>query len=324
MKKKLEIFCTIGPSSLKKEFLKFSKKNISLLRLNMSHIEIKDLVRTINIIRKFTPTPICIDTEGAQIRTKIEHKKKYKKNQVVILKKKNNNKLFYPDHINRQLKKNDILDIGFSGLKIKIQKNSKKILKFLVLENGLFENNKGVHLINRKIQLNFLTNKDLEAIEIAKKLKIKNFALSFTNSIKDIKNFEEILPTQKKIYKIETKKALKDFKKLVKIGDNFLIDRGDLSKEISIEMIPIAQKKILRLASIFNKNVYVATNFLESMIIHSSPTRGEVNDIYSTLSQGSKGLVLAAETAIGKHPISCVKILHKMFNTFKKNKNILT
>ena len=38
------------------------------------------------------------------------------------------------------------------------------------------------------------------------------------------------------------------------------------------------------------------------MILNSYPTRGEANDIYSSLEIGAKGLVLAAETAIGKYP----------------------
>ena len=41
MKKKISIFCTLGPSSLNKDFLKFSSKKIDLLRLNMSHIDPK-------------------------------------------------------------------------------------------------------------------------------------------------------------------------------------------------------------------------------------------------------------------------------------------
>ena len=40
---KHSIYCTLGPSSLKKDFLNFvsKKKNVSLLRLNLSHIEQK-------------------------------------------------------------------------------------------------------------------------------------------------------------------------------------------------------------------------------------------------------------------------------------------
>ena len=47
------------------------------------------------------------------------------------------------------------------------------------------------------------------------------------------------------------------------------------------------------------------------MILNSYPTRAEVNDIYNTIEMGAKGLVLAAETAVGKNPEECIKILEE-------------
>ena len=320
MKKKLEIYCTLGPATLNKKFLKFTNKNVSLLRLNMSHIEIKNLSTIIKYVTKHSKVPICIDTEGAQIRTKILKKKYLKINSFIKIKKKGNYNFLYPHYILNKIKKNDELDVGFTGLKLKILKNNKENILIKVLKSGYLENNKGVHLINRKIGLEFLTSKDFEAIEIAKRFKIKNYALSFTNNIFDMKKFKKILPNKNKIYKIETKQALLDLKNILKNGENFLIDRGDLSKEISIEMIPVAQRNIINMSKkLKNKKVYVATNFLESMIENNFATRGEVNDIYSTLNQGASGLVLAAETAIGKHPIECVKLLKRVFKIYRKN-----
>ena len=172
------------------------------------------------------------------------------------------------------------------------------------------------------IKLDFLTKKDLHAIEIAKKMNIRNFALSFTNNVEDIERFKKILPTQTKIYKIESKHAVQTFNKLIKIGDNFLIDRGDLSKEMSIENIPYIQRKILKKSKEFkNKKIYIATNFLESMIINKFPTRGEANDIYSSLEMGARGIVLAAETAIGNYPEESIIFLKKMMFAYKKNLN---
>ena len=78
MTKKIQILCTLGPSSLNKKFLNFTNNKVSLLRLNMSHIKLKKLKHLINFIKKNTSTPICIDTEGAQIRTKINKKKFFK------------------------------------------------------------------------------------------------------------------------------------------------------------------------------------------------------------------------------------------------------
>ena len=158
----------------------------------------------------------------------------------------------------------------------------------------------------------------MKAIHIAKNLKIKNFALSFTNSHNDIKEFNKLLPNTRKIFKIESQSALKNWKKILKFGHEFLIDRGDLSKETSIEKIPILQRKIIKDVKRKNKKVYVATNFLESMINKSFPTRAEANDIYSSLEMGADGLVLAAETAIGKYPLESVNFLTKIINIYKK------
>lgn len=320
MKKKIEIFCTLGPSTLNRNFLQFSNKKVSLLRLNMSHVKIKQLASTIKFIRKFSNVPICIDTEGAQIRTKVIKKKNYKhNNQIIIFKNKGNFKI-YPPEIFDKLKKNDSLNIGFDGLEIKIIKILKNKIICKTLKSGLLENNKGVHLINRNILLNFVTKKDEEAIKIAKKMNIKYFALSFTNTPMDIIKFNKLLKNKIKIFKLETKIAIKNLNKIISTGNNFLIDRGDLSKDVSIEMIPVVQREILRKANLKNKRVYVATNFLESMINNSYATRGETNDIYNTLEMGASGIVLAAETAIGKYPKECITFLKKIIKVFEKNK----
>lgn len=318
---KNEIFCTLGPSSLNRRFLTAaSQQKVNLLRINMSHVEIPKLINTIKFVKKYTRIPLCIDTEGAQIRTKIKKKKFFKLNAIFPIKKKFGFYNFYPPDIFSKLKTGDILDIGFSGLEIKIISKSKENLKCKVIKEGFFESNKGVHLKNRKIKINYLTQKDFEAIKIGKKYKIKNYALSFTNSTDDVLKFNSLLKKENKIFKIETKSALKNIKKILKLGKNFLIDRGDLSKDVSIEYIPIAQRQILLQAKKLNKNIYVATNFLETMILNNSPTRGEVNDIYSTLELGAKGLVLAAETAIGNHPVECIKVLKKIIRIFNKFK----
>ena len=67
--------------------------------------------------------------------------------------------------------------------------------------------------------------------------------------------------------------------------------------------------------------MYVATNLLESMVNKPLPTRAESNDIFFTLLSGSKGLVLAAETAIGKYPVECARFIKKCINSFN-DKNL--
>ena len=314
---KIKIFCTLGPSSLTKNFLEFAElQKVDLVRLNMSHLNIINLKKNIKFIQKNSNLDICIDTEGAQIRTKISKKIFLKINQKIKI---YSNKKFYlyPLNVFEKLKKNDRLELGFDGLIIKIIKKQKNFLEAKCIREGLLETNKGVHLINRKIKLNFLTSKDLVAIDISKKYKIKNYALSFTNSVNDIVKFNKLIPNAKKIFKVETAQALNNFSLLNKKGNEFLIDRGDLSKDISIEKIPQAQRKIFKKKLKKNK-IYIATNLLESMIKMPYPTRAEANDIYNAIEMGAAGLVLAAETAIGKYPRECITFLKNIIKSYKQ------
>jgi len=52
MKDKIKIICTLGPHSLNKDFLKFGNNKISLLRLNMSHLSLEGLKKSIKFIKK--------------------------------------------------------------------------------------------------------------------------------------------------------------------------------------------------------------------------------------------------------------------------------
>ena len=316
---KIEIFCTLGPSSLNKNFLKSIDKKVSLVRLNMSHLSLRKLSSTIKFIKKNSSVPICIDTEGAQIRTKVNIKKKYKKKQKIIIYRSNKKFSLYPNDTFDKLRRGDVLDIGFSGLEAKINQLKKNEIHLFCTKEGHLENNKGVHIKNRKIYINFVTEKDMQAINLAKKNGIKNFALSFTSNSNDLIKFNKLIPTGNKIYKIETKAALKNLISLFKEGKKFLIDRGDLSKDIGIENVPLAQREVFKIKKKFkNVKVSIATNFLESMIYKPYPTRAEVNDIFNALEMGSNGLVLAAETAIGKYPMECVNLIRKIIKVYKK------
>ena len=67
----MELLSTLGPSSLNEQTLKkLDLLGVSMFRINLSHTEIEDLEKVINFIRSCSSIPICIDTEGAQIRTR--------------------------------------------------------------------------------------------------------------------------------------------------------------------------------------------------------------------------------------------------------------
>jgi pyruvate kinase len=318
----IEILCTVGPNSINQKFLSHLKgTRVTTLRINLSHTKVSEIKKVYKKIRKYSKLPICLDTEGAQIRTSFIGRKFLKVNETIkiekIKKKKGLN--LYPNIYNK-LKKNHILEIGFENLIIKIKEIKKDHCLAKVISPGFLENNKGVHIQNQKINLSSLTNKDITAINLAKKIGIETYALSFTNNIKDVKYFNKILPKYKKIFKIETKSAVKNFNGIIKNCSRVLIDRGDLSKDVGLLDVPVIQRKIQKIAKKNKKKVFVATNLLESMIDKPYPTRAEINDIYNCLELGANGLVLAAETAIGKWPLECVKLLDSIISKFENRK----
>jgi pyruvate kinase len=137
--------------------------------------------------------------------------------------------------------------------------------------------------------------------------------------LNDVKYFNQLTSNNSNnIFKIETKQSINEFKEIINEGNNFLIDRGDLSKDISVYKIPETQRKLINIKNQYkNKKIFIATNLLESMILNEYPTRAEANDIYSCIEMGADGLVLAAETAVGKNPIECIKFIKEMIDQFK-------
>ena len=298
---KIKIICTLGPASYSKTILKIlSKENIDIFRINLSHTNKDQIEKTINYLKKNKIQNICIDTEGAQIRT-TRTKKKYfikKDSKIEIYNKtnlSNDKKIYlYPYFDLNHLKVGTKIDIGFNSLSIKvIKKNSfNGYLLCKVLKAGYLDSKKGVH-IHSEINLPCLTQKDRYALKLASELNIKYYAISFVNSHKDLEEVKKI------------------------IGNNKFI----ISKYVPIEKIPIAQENIIKQSIKLNTPTYVATNLLESMIKENEATRAESHDIYSTLKEGAEGLVLAAETAIGKNPIECVRFIKRCLIAYKKNKN---
>ena len=128
--KRIKTIITLGPNTINKKFLAFANLNVDLLRLNMSHLSILQLTRNIKYVRKYSKIPICIDTEGAQIRTKVKKEKFYKLGEKIEISNTNKNFSLYPESVISQLRKNDIL--------INALKDSKSF-EWGVNQNKLFD-----------------------------------------------------------------------------------------------------------------------------------------------------------------------------------------
>ena len=65
----ITILATIGPSSLNKDTIEeLSSNGVNLFRINLSHTKLDDVANIIDDIHSWTDVPICLDSEGAQVR----------------------------------------------------------------------------------------------------------------------------------------------------------------------------------------------------------------------------------------------------------------
>ncbi len=320
-----EILCTLGPASVNERVItRLESFGVNLFRINLSHTKLEDLPGVIKEIQKYTRVPICLDTEGAQVRTGnlVDKEVSVKENGIVFIHRNSvpgdaHNFNFYPKCVFDELVPGDFISIDFNSVLVQVIDIEKNRIAMRVLNGGKIGQNKAVS-VERDIPLPVLTAKDREALKIGAEMGIRHVALSFANRASDVAEIRAAAPANAFIIsKIETRNGLLNLDEIAKASDSLLIDRGDLSRQEPIERIPKLQKTIIARGKAAGKKVYVATNLLESMVTSNRPTRAEVNDVYNTLLDGADGLVLAAETAIGKNPIGCASMIVKLIHEFE-------
>jgi len=173
----------------------------------------------------------------------------------------------------------------------------------------------------RKLKCEILI--DIKSLAMLKWLKGKDFdylAVSFAESAGQIRKIRRIIGDKKIISKIETKKGVSHIREIIGESDGVMVARGDLGKHIAIEKLPAFQKVIIRECNKKNTMAITATEMLLSMTEHKIPTRAEVSDVANAVLDGSDALMLSEETAIGKHPALCIKVMSNVIRETLKVK----
>jgi pyruvate kinase len=325
-KRIIKVLCTLGPASLNKSTIeRLESRSVDLFRINLSHTSLDEVAPTIETIRAHTSTPICLDTEGAQVRTGTMQ------SDVVVGDRQHieltgesivgtaSRISLTPPSVFGELQPNNLIGLDFDGVVLLVLEVGEGTAQTVVLNGGRIGSNKAV-IIDPGPVLPPLSPKDIQAVRIGREMGITHFALSFANCAEDVQQLRDLAgPASTIISKIESKRGVRNLDAILEVTDEILIDRGDLSREVPFENIPLLQKAIIRKANMANTPVHVATNLLESMIANRKPTRAELNDIVNTLLDGANGLVLAAETAIGAHPVGAVDMFLSMIERFRRS-----
>lgn len=171
MDKKIKILCTLGPSSLnEKTIISMDELGVDLFRINLSHTDLNELEGIIRCIRQYTSKPICLDTEGAQVRTgRMENGKTFLENnstvKLVTEQITGNARRIplKPDSVLSQIKPGDLISLDFESALLQVMAFDQSSATAKVVSGGFIGSNKAV-AIDRLLDLPVMTEKDIAAL----------------------------------------------------------------------------------------------------------------------------------------------------------------
>jgi len=323
---KIKIFCTLGPASLNRDVIEgLDRRGVDLFRVNLSHTPPESVETVIALIRRHSSTPICLDTQGAQVRSgRMAPDVALTEGDEITLTAEavvGTHTLIplWPPAIFGLLDAGSKVSIDFDAAMVEVTDVGEDHAAGVVVRGGRVRSNKAA-TVDPVIDLPPLSQDDRAAVAAGARHGIAHYALSFAAGAGHVAQLRALAPAGSHIIaKIESRGGVLNMDSIIHAADSVLIDRGDLAREIPIEAVPYYQKAIARRANRWNRPVYVATNLLESMIVSRIPTVAEANDIANTLLDGVHGLILAAETAIGIDPVGAVDMVLRAVRAFERS-----
>lgn len=323
-----KIVCTIGPASSSPRILsQMIRAGMDVVRINFSHGTIEEHLKNIRTIRKVSdrlrrPVAILQDLPGPKLRVgKLAaeplHLRKFDK--IILTTKPTTAKskipILYPD-LPKAVKKSDMIFLADGSIRIEVLRSGKHEIEGRVLVGGELTSGKGVNVPRLRIRLPAVTEADKEHMRFGIENGVDIVAVSFVQDADDIKTARKVVSHKHfrafLVAKIEKREAVQNLEAIVRESDGVMVARGDLGVELSLELIPVIQKKIIHEANRRGKPVITATQILESMLSSPTPTRAETTDVANAIIDGSDALMLAEETAIGQYPVQAVQVLSRV------------
>ncbi len=325
-----KIVATIGPASSNPDILlQMMQAGLDVVRFNFSHGTADDHRQRAEWVREAASkigreVAIMADLRGPKIRVgKFENNKTMlgAGNSFVLdanCELGNNERvgLDYKD-LPRDLRAGDTLLLNDGLIVLGVTRVIGGEVHTVVKVGGELSNNKGINRQGGGLTAPALTEQDMEDIKTAMSLGADFVAVSFPKNATDMEMARQLANIAgapysikpKMIAKIERAEAIPALQGILDTSDGIMVARGDLAVEVGNAAVPALQKRMIRMARESNKLVITATQMMESMIHAPVPTRAEVSDVANAVLDGTDAVMLSAETAAGKYPVTTIETM---------------
>jgi len=329
MLRRTKIVATLGPACSDPKVLdRMIEAGVDVVRLNFSHGSAEEHIQRAEMVRALSKTRgravgILVDLQGPKVRIG-----KFKDGKITL----NAGDKFVLD-ANCELGNQACVGLDYKDLVYDVSRGSTLLLDdgriemwvedvkgdqviCKVVQGGVLSNNKGINRKGGGLSASALTDKDIEDIKTAAKLRADYLAVSFPRSAADIQQAREILQAAGGkawiVAKIERAEAIDALDGILNASDAIMVARGDLGVEVGDAAVPALQKKMIRMAREKNKLAITATQMMESMISSPIPTRAEVSDVANAVLDGTDAVMLSAETAAGQYPVEAIAAMSRV------------
>ena len=309
---------TLGPSSLRPAVLRsLQPLGVSLLRLNLSHVALADLEGILRTAGVHSHLPLCVDTEGAQVRVglvasgvalRVGQPVRLVRDKALGTERQLS---LRPEAVFAALQPGMAVTVDEAGLRVAVVEDGRATA--IVVAGGRVRSN-GTVLLDPAPALPALTGKDHTAVDIAVAVGVDHFALGHASSAAAVGELRARLPAGARVLaRIDSRAGAERRAEILAAADVVVVGRTHLAADLPVEQVPFLQKAIAREGAALGTPVWVATG-RSGVTASPTATVAEASDIANLLLDGVSGLVLTGETAVAADPVAAVERVARLLD----------
>ncbi|MGC9051367.1 pyruvate kinase [Pyrobaculum sp.] len=323
---------TLGPStdSLPPDEFEKLLDLVDGVRINLAHATLDEVKTRINAVRTYErsrnrPLAVIVDLKGPGVRVGNTEPINIKEGDRVVFRLSPKSDGSYVPVVAKTffqiVEPGDAILMLDGKLRLRVTEAGPDVVISVAESSGVVTSGKAVVVEGKDYDIPTPAEEDVEilkAISVVRE-EIDYVSASLVRSCGDVQRLKSLLRElgfdSYLVVKIETRGAVEKLGELTECSDYVVVARGDLGLHYGLDALPTIQRRVVHTSLRHGKPVAVATQLLDSVQYSPTPTRAEVNDVFTTASMGVDSLWLTNETASGRYPLAAASWLSKILST---------